>query len=76
MYLAFNLIEITGDRTMKTEQQIKEIMEQAEKEIQAVCSKLGVTIGAGDQSVLIVHLEAHENGDIRFNELELKTAPF
>jgi hypothetical protein len=61
---------------MKTDEERQEIIEQAEKEIQAICSKYSLTIDATDDIVFLNHHDRHENGDWSIRGREVGFAPF
>tara|TARA_R110001583_G_scaffold164400_1_gene316857 strand:+ start:9239 stop:9424 length:186 start_codon:yes stop_codon:yes gene_type:complete len=61
---------------MRTDEERQAIIEQAEKEIQEVCSKYSLTFDATDNMVFLNHHEQHENGDFSIRGREVSFAPF
>lgn len=48
---------------MKTEEEVQELIDQVEKQVQAICSKYGVVIECTDGKLFITHHQMYLSGD-------------
>ena len=61
---------------MKTDKEIEEIFDKADKEMQEICSKYNLTIEADMKPIFFNHHQRHDNGDWSIRARSISFAPF